>query len=108
MSEKDEARAEAERRYPKKSFVYESHVQKSFVAGAEWQASRKADVTDEQEALTDTALWDFANDLLELWNFRDLNEPSLIEQFRDTFVARFGNPHQVRVQANSEEGLDDE
>jgi hypothetical protein len=40
MSEKDEARAEAERRYPKKPFVYESHVQKSFVAGAEWQASR--------------------------------------------------------------------
>jgi ribosomal protein L15E len=40
MSEKDEARAEAERRYPKRPFVYESHVQKSFVAGAEWQASR--------------------------------------------------------------------
>jgi hypothetical protein len=46
MSEKDEPRVEAERRYPKKPFVYESHVQKSFVAGAEWQASRKVEVNN--------------------------------------------------------------
>jgi hypothetical protein len=63
-----------------------------------------ADLLEANEMLTDTALWDFANDLLELWNFRDMNTPSLIEQFRDEFVARFGNPHQVRVQANSETG----
>ena len=41
------ARAEAERRYPKRPFVVESHVQNSFIAGAEWQASRKVEVTDD-------------------------------------------------------------
>jgi len=36
------------------------------------------------------ALWDFAGDLLQAWNIEDTNEPSLTEQFRDMFVARFG------------------
>lgn len=46
--------------------------------------------TDEQEAITDEALWDFAGDLLDAWNIEDLKPPGLIEQFRDRFVARFG------------------
>ena len=37
----DDARAEAERRYPKRPFVVESHVQNAFIAGAVWQASKK-------------------------------------------------------------------
>lgn len=42
------------------------------------------------EPITDEALWDFANDLTDAWNIEDLNPPSLIEVFRDRFVARFG------------------
>lgn len=41
------------------------------------------------EAPSDEALWDFANDLLDAWNIEDTNPPSLIEDFRDRFVARF-------------------
>ena len=44
---------------------------------------------DEREAITDEALWDFASDLLDAWNIEDVNEPSLIEDFRDRFVSRF-------------------
>jgi len=44
---------------------------------------------DEHEETTDEALWDFANDLLDAWNIEDTNSPSLIEDFRDRFVARF-------------------
>lgn len=44
---------------------------------------------DEREAITDEALWDFANDLFEAWNIEDLNSPSLAEDFRDRFVRRF-------------------
>ena len=43
------------------------------------------------EPITDEALWDFANDLTDAWNIEDLNPPSLIEVFRDRFVARFGH-----------------
>jgi hypothetical protein len=43
----------------------------------------------EREALTDENLWDFANDLLDAWNIEDTNAPSLIEDFRDRFIARF-------------------
>jgi len=50
MTTTDEARAEAERRYPKRPFVAESHVQNSFVAGADWQASRKVEVTEDMRA----------------------------------------------------------
>lgn len=46
--------------------------------------------TDEREALTDAALWDFADDLLNAWNIEDQNPPGLSEQFRDLFVQRFG------------------
>lgn len=42
--------------------------------------------------ITDGSLWDFAGDLLDAWNIEDLNPPSLAEQFRDLFVARFGSP----------------
>ncbi|GAA1148027.1 hypothetical protein GCM10009651_35930 [Microbacterium natoriense] len=44
---------------------------------------------DEREALTDAALWDFADDLLDAWNIEDRNPPSLTEDFRDRFVSRF-------------------
>lgn len=42
------------------------------------------------EAMTDEALWDFAEDLLDLWDISDENPPSLVEQFRDRFLLRFG------------------
>ena len=41
-------------------------------------------------ALSDADLWDFADDLLAAWDIEDENPPSLSEQFRDMFVARFG------------------
>ena len=41
---------------------------------------------------SDSALWDFANDLLAAWNIEDTNEPSLTEQLRDMFVARLRLP----------------
>lgn len=44
---------------------------------------------DGREAPTDEALRDFGNDLLDAWNIEDTNSPSLIEDFRDRFVARF-------------------
>jgi hypothetical protein len=44
---------------------------------------------DEFEAITDKALWDFADDLLDAWNIEDENPPGLSEMFRDRFVARF-------------------
>lgn len=44
---------------------------------------------DELEPITDEALWDFADDLLDSWNIEDQNPPSLAEDFRDRFVARF-------------------
>lgn len=44
---------------------------------------------DEREAITDEALWDFADSLLDAWNIEDQNPPSLAEDFRDRFVARF-------------------
>lgn len=47
-------------------------------------------ITD--EAITDEALWDFAGDLLGAWNIEDTNAPSLTEDFRDRFVARFRIP----------------
>lgn len=45
MTTVNKASAEAERRYPKRTFVTESYVQNAFIAGAEWaaaQASREA------------------------------------------------------------------
>lgn len=48
MSTTDEARYEAKRRYPKRTFAgVESHMQNAFIKGAEWQASRKVDITAE-------------------------------------------------------------
>lgn len=44
---------------------------------------------DELEPITDEALWDFADDLLDSWNIEDQNLPSLAEDFRDRFVVRF-------------------
>lgn len=48
-----------------------------------------APTDDEREAITDEALWDFAGDLLDAWNIEDTNAPSMSEDFRDRFVARF-------------------
>jgi len=44
---------------------------------------------DGREALTDENLWDFADSLLDAWNIEDTNAPSLSEDFRDRFSARF-------------------
>lgn len=44
-----------------------------------------------RRALDDESLSDFAHDLLDAWNIEDTNEPSLTEDFRDRFVARFGD-----------------
>ena len=52
----------------------------------EWRASHSSVPTNTDRE----ALWDFAGDLLQAWNIEDTNEPSLTEQFRDMFVARFG------------------
>ena len=45
--------------------------------------------TDDRDPITDENLWDFADDLLDAWNIEDANAPSLAEDFRDRFVARF-------------------
>ena len=64
--------------------------------------------TDDRDPITDENLWDFADDLLDAWNIEDANAPSLAEDFRDRFVARFhpayrpepqGEPSDAQVQA---------
>jgi hypothetical protein len=49
----------------------------------------KSPTDDERDEVTDENLWDFAGDLLDAWNIEDTNAPSLTEDFRDRFVARF-------------------
>lgn len=44
---------------------------------------------EDRDPITDENLWDFADDLLDAWNIEDTNAPSLAEDFRDRFVARF-------------------
>jgi len=56
---------------------------------------------------SDSALWDFANDLLAAWNIEDTNEPSLTEQLRDMFVARFRLPVPVEPEWEYGKALED-
>lgn len=51
--------------------------------------ARATPTDDERDETTDENLWDFAGDLLDAWNIEDTNAPSLAEDFRDRFVARF-------------------
>lgn len=108
----DKARAEAEKRWPPSPYaahyeepLLESSCRVAFVAGAAWERSRVVEAAPsdtDREALTDEALWDFAHDLLDVWNVEDLNPPSLVEQFRDQFVARFGASQPVQVEVTTE------
>jgi hypothetical protein len=53
---------------------------------------------DDRAEITDEGLWDFAGDLLDAWNIEDLNSPSLAEDFRDRFVARFHPAYRAEPQ----------
>lgn len=58
-------------------------------AAAGYRRSEVPEPSADRDEITDEALWDFADDLLDAWNIEDTNAPSLAEDFRDRFVARF-------------------
>lgn len=78
-------------------------AERAFAAGFSRSQPVQAPSDTDRQALTDEALWDFAHDLLDVWNVEDLNPPSLVEQFRDQFVARFGTSQPVQVEPTVEE-----
>ncbi|AXC37964.1 hypothetical protein SEA_JACKO_106 [Microbacterium phage Jacko] len=59
----------------------------------------------EREEITDEALWDFAGDLLDAWGIEDTNAPSLAEDFRDRFVARFYPAYRAEPQGEPSDAI---
>lgn len=61
--------------------------------------------SEDRDEITDAALWDFAGDLLDAWNIEDTNAPSLSEDFRDRFVARFHPAYRAEPQGEPSDAL---
>lgn len=64
-------------------------IQDSVLAAGFRRSEVPESSTEDRDEIRDEALWDFAGDLLDAWNIEDRNAPSLAEDFRDRFVARF-------------------
>lgn len=81
MSIADEARVEAERRYALYRPVTNQILESGFVAGAEWLASRKVEVTDDMVEKACAGFYE-STDGLTSWRFLSENDPALADKYR--------------------------